>query len=626
MEGNKFQVLRNLSEEDQVATEMEMDTSTPPETSQGRDKHLDTRLQEVSAERTHGNFRNKGKGVEKVVYKAHTAKDSEKAAQSPITNIQTPAGSGLTPRAAPETAASQGIGRGKYNKASKPVAFLKPKMKPGTPGTFKGNQSGNFQRVMSGTSRGKPQPGTNRDINPGNLQNSQGKSQPQSTSSQPLSYAEAARRRIPQKPSQQEQGQGQRRRAKPVWRESEEKCSLIVSCAGIDMVAADLALFIEAKLQAVALKYDYKTSSFEVGMAEGTDLDKVIKTGLEWKGRIFAIEKPYAPQEEFFDLRLTGLPLISIDRLTQSIREALEGGDDILRITPKLCFGTSLHTGQFIVTVKGKPDSECGRPRYVTIEDREVFISWEGAAVICRTCRMEGHYQRACPQTQQSTGENGKQVPKLTVQNKVTLSPPKVTFQPFQPTKLSNAGLWASIWAETLKETGEELHLQDQRTLQPRIEGEDNSLTNKQAKRKGTTKLKPEAKRRSEKVTDDSTIIIVNSERATQPQVTADQLAVEQTQLQSSKQLGARPEDTEMQVEGEQQALAASIESAKEMTYNIDTTLLEDGSSIWDQPGVMAFEPELRHLSDIMPRTPQPQHKVEILLGRTRSATREMQL
>ena len=76
------------------------------------------------------------------------------------------------------------------------------------------------------------------------------------------------------------------------------------------MAPADLALFIEAKLQAVALKFDYRTFSFEVGLAEGTDLDKVIEAGLEWKGRVFAIEKPYAPQEEFFDLCLTGLLML----------------------------------------------------------------------------------------------------------------------------------------------------------------------------------------------------------------------------------------------------------------------------------------------------------------------------
>ena len=175
---------------------------------------------------------------------------------------------------------------------------------------------------------------------------------------------------------------------------------MIVSCAGIDMAPGDLALFIEAKLKAEALQWDPKTSSFEVGLAEGTDVEKIIEAGLEWKGRVFAIEKPYTPQEEFFNLHLIGLPLTNADRLCQSIKESMGKGDKILRITPIYCFGTHLHTGEFTVTVQGKPDAECSRPRHVTIDGREVFVTWRGAPKVCRTCKEEGHFHYQCPTTQ----------------------------------------------------------------------------------------------------------------------------------------------------------------------------------------------------------------------------------
>ena len=168
---------------------METDTSTPSETSQGRVKHSETRPQEVLAERTKGKTSKVGKVFEKVVYKVSSDKVSSQTPPSTSTNILSSAGSGLTPRAFPKKAATQGTGKGKQNKTAQSSASPKPKVKPGTPGTYRGNQSGNFQRVMPGTPKGKTQPGTFSGIKPGNS--------PQTSSHQPLSYAEAARRRIP---------------------------------------------------------------------------------------------------------------------------------------------------------------------------------------------------------------------------------------------------------------------------------------------------------------------------------------------------------------------------------------------------------------------------------------------
>ena len=79
--------------------------------------------------------------------------------------------------------------------------------------------------------------------------------QPPRRQSQGQSYSDQSRPGQ-SRPDQHQPDQGRPGRAKPVWRESKEKWSLIISCAGIDMPPADLALFIEAKLQAVALKWD----------------------------------------------------------------------------------------------------------------------------------------------------------------------------------------------------------------------------------------------------------------------------------------------------------------------------------------------------------------------------------
>jgi len=85
-------------------------------------------------------------------------------------------------------------------------------------------------------------------------------------------------------------------------------------------------------------------------------------------------------------------------------------------------------------------------------------------------------------------------------------------------------------------------------------------------------------------------------------------------------------QDTEMEGEGELLAPAGTTETTEEAGHSTNSTQEEDGRSIWDHPGVEVLEPELRRLCDIKPKAPQLQYRTEVFSGRTRSATREIQL
>src|SRR4051812_35588763 len=158
----------------------------------------------------------------------------------------------------------------------------------------------------------------------------------------------------------------------------------------------DLATLIEVKLKALAMKFDPKTSSFEVRVPDEVPLEKVIKEGLEWKGRIFPIERPYKPRDEFFEVKLAGLPLEEVKWVTEQIRIAFGEPKNILRVTPVLCLGSSLHCGEFVVAIRGKVEDMEGRGRHITIADREIFVAWPGAQVVCRKCKKEGHRPSEC--------------------------------------------------------------------------------------------------------------------------------------------------------------------------------------------------------------------------------------
>jgi len=187
-----------------------------------------------------------------------------------------------------------------------------------------------------------------------------------------------------------------KRRATPVWRESEENHTVIVSCAGIDMDPKDLCTLIEVKLKPLAMRFDAKTTSFEVRIPDNISTDKVIDEGLEWNERIFPIERPYKPRDEFFELKLSGLPLEELKWVTDQIHSSLGGDEKVLRITPVYCMGSSAHCGEFVVAIKGKVEEMANVGRHTEIAGREVFVVWPGAKIVCTKCRQEGHLARVC--------------------------------------------------------------------------------------------------------------------------------------------------------------------------------------------------------------------------------------
>src|SRR5207245_5018082 len=123
-------LLPDLAEKDKVALEMELDPTTPSETSSGRGEHLCAPLQEVSASEASKSLRKTGKVVANSLHNlVNNPQNTKKTTSHTITNVQTSAGSGQTPRAAPIAAASPGTPKGKRIEAQKlgdPTA--KPKL------------------------------------------------------------------------------------------------------------------------------------------------------------------------------------------------------------------------------------------------------------------------------------------------------------------------------------------------------------------------------------------------------------------------------------------------------------------------------------------------------------------
>jgi len=326
-----FHFARDFSETDKVAAEMKTHIITGNEKPTGGEQTPRAPLREVSDREEVGGAVGSVLNPSKTLRDADFAHDNGVSAVSHIiTHAQTSVLSRDSPRASPQEVSGGKTSGGTHNGAVKSgTKNAKPKLTPPRPNADGASKARGMRGMSrpgvwgrreggaagaagnSATAGTSATPGT-FSKRPGTTQaalaaSNKGK-QPANSLRQPSrSYADMAAARHPQQPQQVAQGP---QRARPVWRESEEKCSVIVSCAGINMAPADLALYIEAKMKPTALKFDWRTTSFEVGLEEGTDLDKVIAEGLEWKGRIFAIEKPYTPQEEFFDMETQGRLLL----------------------------------------------------------------------------------------------------------------------------------------------------------------------------------------------------------------------------------------------------------------------------------------------------------------------------
>lgn len=183
--------------------------------------------------------------------------------------------------------------------------------------------------------------------------------------------------------------------ARPVWHTSFAPRGLIVSAAGLNISKRDLCALIASKWPVQAMRVDQNSQSVEVALEAGADPKEFREAGLVWRNMQFAIEEPREPMASFFDVVLTGLPLLSEGEAKTLIESSLQVGP-VVRIVTSYCEGTNVHCGRFVATIKGDRHDMVGHPRHIEMDGERVLLTWNGASPLCFLCREKGHAERDC--------------------------------------------------------------------------------------------------------------------------------------------------------------------------------------------------------------------------------------